>query len=369
MLRRPVSHAVILLSVVAAVICALGSQYAIKNLVDIVAKGETTLVMTAFLILVGLIFADNLLWRVGGWFASRVFVRVSGDVRRDLFQHVTHHSPGYFADRLPGMLAGRISATANALFTTENTFAWNVLPPTIAVIGAIIVLSMVNPTMAGTLVVIAALLIAIIYVLAKRGAPLHHEYAANAAKVEGELVDVLSNMNAVRLFGATVMEQERLSDKIEVEMRARQRSLRYLEIIRLVHGVVTATLTAGLLAWALLLWSQGKASPGDIVLVSSLGFAILHGTRDLAVALVDLTQHVARLSEAVSTLLIPHALPDAPHARPFVIGHGRVHASTLRTCNSPIRSGSPSCRISICISARAKGSDSSARRARGNPQS
>jgi ATP-binding cassette subfamily B protein len=323
MLRRPVSHAVILLSVVAAVICALGSQYAIKNLVDIVAKGETTLVMTAFLILVGLIFADNLLWRVGGWFASRVFVRVSGDVRRDLFQHVTHHSPGYFADRLPGMLAGRISATANALFTTENTFAWNVLPPTIAVIGAIIVLSMVNPTMAGTLVVIAALLIAIIYVLAKRGAPLHHEYAANAAKVEGELVDVLSNMNAVRLFGATVMEQERLSDKIEVEMRARQRSLRYLEIIRLVHGVVTATLTAGLLAWALLLWSQGKASPGDIVLVSSLGFAILHGTRDLAVALVDLTQHVARLSEAVSTLLIPHALPDAPHARPFVIGHGR----------------------------------------------
>lgn len=323
MLRRPVSHAVILLSVVAAVICALGSQYAIKNLVDIVAKGETTLVMTAFLILVGLIFADNLLWRVGGWFASRVFVRVSGDVRRDLFQHVTHHSPGYFADRLPGMLAGRISATANALFTTENTFAWNVLPPTIAVIGAIIVLSMVNPTMAGTLVVIAALLIAIIYVLAKRGAPLHHEYAANAAKVEGELVDVLSNMNAVRLFGATVMEQERLSDKIEVEMRARQRSLRYLEIIRLVHGVVTATLTAGLLAWALLLWSQSKASPGDIVLVSSLGFAILHGTRDLAVALVDLTQHVARLSEAVSTLLIPHALPDAPHARPFVIGHGR----------------------------------------------
>jgi ATP-binding cassette subfamily B protein len=87
---------------------------------------------------------------------------------------------------------------------------------------------------------------------------------------------------------------------------------------------VTIVLTAGLLGWALMLWTQGAATPGDVVLVSSLGFAILHGTRDLAVALVDLTQHIARLAEAVSTLLIAHALPDAPNAQPLqhLPGHG-----------------------------------------------
>ena len=42
-----------------------------------------------------------------------------------------------------------------------------------------------------------------------------------------------------------------------------------------------------------------------------MGFTILHGTRDLAVALVESIQHVARLSEAVSTLLVPHELRDA----------------------------------------------------------
>jgi ATP-binding cassette subfamily B protein len=60
------------------------------------------------------------------------------------------------------------------------------------------------------------------------------------------------------------------------------------------------------------------------VLVSSLGFTILHGTRDLAVALVDVTQHVARLSEAVKTLLEPHGMPDRSDAQPLSATGGRV---------------------------------------------
>ncbi len=44
---------------------------------------------------------------------------------------------------------------------------------------------------------------------------------------------------------------------------------------------------------------------------------ILHGTRDLAVALVETIQHVARLAEALGTLLLPHDMPDAHDAAGF----------------------------------------------------
>jgi ATP-binding cassette subfamily B protein len=50
----------------------------------------------------------------------------------------------------------------------------------------------------------------------------------------------------------------------------------------------------------------------------TLGMSVLHATRDLAVALVDVTQHVARLSEALATLLIPHELRDHPKAEPLI---------------------------------------------------
>ncbi len=82
-----------------------------------------------FCLLGSLIAADNLLWRVAAWIANYAFVGVTGDLRRDLFRHLTGHSPSYFADRLPGMLTSRVTATSNAVFTAENMFVWNVLPP------------------------------------------------------------------------------------------------------------------------------------------------------------------------------------------------------------------------------------------------
>ena len=53
-----------------------------------------------------------------------------------MFRHLTGHAPSYFSDRLPGMLTSRITATSNAVFTVENMFVWNVLPPCIATVSA-----------------------------------------------------------------------------------------------------------------------------------------------------------------------------------------------------------------------------------------
>ena len=49
-----------------------------------------------------------------------------------------------------------------------------------------------------------------------------------------------------------------------------------------------------------------------MVLACTLSLSVLSATRDLAVALVDITQHLARLAEAVATLLVPHELRDHP---------------------------------------------------------
>ncbi len=145
--RHPVAHTIVLVSVLAAVGCALASQYAIKHLIDVLGqgRGHPGPLWSAFMILVGLIAADNMLWRVGGWVGAHAFVVVTGDLRRDLFSYLSGHSPTYFSEKQPGMLASRITATSNAIYTAENTMAWNVLPPCIAVIGAIVMIVAVNP--------------------------------------------------------------------------------------------------------------------------------------------------------------------------------------------------------------------------------
>ena len=325
--RHRLGHGVVLASVVAAVFCSVFTQYGLKGLIDVISMGReagAAHIWAAFWLLTVLIVADNFLWRIGGWVAAHVFVRVTGDLRSDLFVHLAGHSPSYFSERMPGTMASRITATSNAVFQTENTAAWTVLPPILAVLLAIALIGSVNPVMAAALAAVAFGMAAIIFRLAKRGTPIHRNFAEKAAGVDGELVDVISNMSVVRVFGALIREHRRIDERIDVEMGARRASLLYLEKLRLLHAAQTAVITAGLLAWAVKMWLDGDATPGDIVLISSLGFTILHGTRDLAVSLVDLTQHVARLDEAIGTLLLPHEMPDAPDAQPILPGPGRV---------------------------------------------
>jgi len=315
--RHPVGHLVVLLSVIVAVACGVGAQYGMKHLIDIVSAGHDAggQVWGAFAVLCGLVAMDNLAWRVGGFAAHRCFVAVTGDIRQDLFAHLSGHSPGYFAERLPGGLASRITATANAAYTLETTGFWNVLPSTLGIILAIALIGSVNLLLAAALTGLAGVLGALVFALAQGGDGRHRDYAAQAAGVDGELVDVIGNINVVRAFGATLREQRRIAGTLRTEMRARRRSLYYMETIRLIHAVLTALLVAGVVAAGILLWQRGQASVGDLVLITALAFGILHGSRDLAVALVDLTQHVARLHEAVNALLSPHELADHPAAR------------------------------------------------------
>src|ERR1700730_18849849 len=64
--RRIWSHAVVLGAVLAAVICAVGSQYAVKNLVDVLSTQHppTYTLWSAVALLLALVAGDKPLWRL-----------------------------------------------------------------------------------------------------------------------------------------------------------------------------------------------------------------------------------------------------------------------------------------------------------------
>ncbi|MEX4001564.1 ABC transporter ATP-binding protein [Paraburkholderia sp. EG285A] len=307
---HPYGHLVVLSGIVAAIACSLGAQFATKNLIDTLPAGHAhpARVVEAFLIIVALLFADNLFWRLAGLAGVRTFVAVTGDVRRELFGYLTGHSPAYFSNVQPGMLASRISATAIAIFTIENMAAWSAIPTLLSVLGSVVLIGSVSKGMAFALAGICVCMTAFLFWIARKGGERHLHFASRAASVDGELVDLIGNMSTIRAFDAMSRECLRFGNFLDSEIRSRQSSLRHLEKLRLVHAIMTVLLSCLLLGWVIWLWSEERATTGDVVLVSSLGFAILHGARDLAVALVDMTQHVARLAEAAQSLLIPREM-------------------------------------------------------------
>src|SRR5262249_43902473 len=149
----------------------------------------------------------------------------------------------------------------------------------------------VSVPMALGLGLIAAVLVFAMFRMAAAGRTLHYDFADKAAAGDGEMNDIVGNMPIVWAFCGIGRQHRRLAATDAREMAARRPSLAYLEKVRPLHAVLTVALTIGVLAWAIALWHRGAATTGDVVLVTTLGLGILHATRDLAVALVDVTQH------------------------------------------------------------------------------
>ena len=332
---RPVAHAAIVMAVLGAVGCSVGAQYGVKVLVDTLSGGvyADDNIRNAWLgvvLLATLIAADNLLWRVASWIASLTFVAVYGrSAPRSISP--SHRTRAQLLCRADAWtLTSRITATSNAVYTCRTCLFGTCCHPAWLPRGSLC--GDGSAPMAATLMVLAGILVLAMFRLAAAGRPLHHEFANRAAAVDGEMVDVVGNMSLVWSFCGLGREHSRLDATIDREMSARRRSLLYLEKLRLLHAAVTVFLTIALLGWAIVLWQNGAATTGDVVLVCTLGLSILHATRDFGVALVDVTQHLARLSEALATLLIPHHLRDHPKATSLVRSGATVAFEDVAFC-------------------------------------
>ncbi len=282
----------LLLAAVAAASSGVLVQYCLKLLVDAMAKPPSLSsgVWWVLPLYVTLIAGESLLWRATGWLGCRTTVGVGVALRLELFQYLTTQPMRYFAERLAGALGQRITGAAGNFGALVNTAAWRVVPQLTDFIGATVIFILVDWRMGVALALLVSGFTVGLIELGQRGRPLHVDYAAKAGGVAGELVDAINNMWSIKAFSAREREWRRLRDRFEDEAYAQRRSWMYTEKTRFAYDAGLWLTSAGVLSWVLYLWSVGRISSGDVVVVSSLTFRILNGSRDVALAIVDMGQ-------------------------------------------------------------------------------
>ena len=310
---RPWHFGAMFLLIVGAASCAVAVQYGMKMLVDVMTLGDrrSEHVWFPFFLFLGLIVVENLFWRLGGWLGCRTVVASCADLRVDLFNHLTGHPMRYFAQHFSGSLANRISSAGAAAGSIYGGLAWKIIPPCVDFLGAVVVLYTVKVAMANVLILCVLLVAALITVVGVRGRSKHIDFAAHSARVGGEMVDLVSNIWTIKAFSARERERQRLEASIGVEARAQRRSWIYLEKARVLHDICLSVMAGGMLGWAIVLWRDSAITAGDVVLVSALTFRILHGSRDLALALVDTSQQLGVIADTLRIIIQPYALSDA----------------------------------------------------------
>jgi ATP-binding cassette, subfamily B, bacterial len=324
--RRPLLHFMAFASVLGAAVSACAAQYGLKLIVDAMsqADGPTRALWVALAVFTGLLAGESAFWRLGSWLGYRAMIVDKTEAKLDLFDHLGGHSSRYFTDRLGGALAGRISSTGDSVHQVLSIVLFNIAPVCADFCAALVILGTVEWHLVVALCLFMLLGVAALGLLGQRGTPRHRAYADRAAEVGGTLVDIVANIWVVKAFSAHSRERGRFAQLLETEATAHRGSLMYIEAMRVLHDLGLWLMAVGMLVWTLVLWSRGSVTPGDVILTLSIAFRVLHGSRDLAFAVVNASQFAARIAEAIQMIGEDHKVIDWPGARQLVARGGTI---------------------------------------------
>jgi ATP-binding cassette subfamily B protein len=131
-------------------------------------------------------------------------------------------------------------------------------------------------------------------------------------------------MWAVKAFSARRRESERLRLGFLQEAASQRASWMYTEKTRIAYDILLWVMSASMLFWALHSWEHGSITPGDVVIISALTFRVLHGARELALALVDVSQQIGFIDDTLQAIGKIHSIADSARPRARVPSRGEI---------------------------------------------
>jgi ATP-binding cassette subfamily B protein len=326
---RPWTFLLLGLLVAGSSVSSIGVQYALKLLIDAMTGSDRirAAVYTFLGAFLALVVLESALQRAAALTLGHATVVSGVDIRLDMVDYLTGHQMPFFQNQRAGSLGHRVSGLAGIFGAIVHRLLQEVTPPLIAFVGAMIIFVSIDPGMALVLGVVFVIVTVVLVVLGLQGHVHHKAFAEHAGTVGGELVDLIGNIWVVKAFAAHRRELSRLQGFLDDEASAQRRGWFFVEQMRGLHDLALAILVGGTLIWAIGRWSAHAISTGDVVVISTMTFRILHGSRDLAMALIDTSQQFSYLRETLDIIGVPQTLSDADHASRLRVGEGRVELS------------------------------------------
>src|SRR6476659_2810388 len=264
--------------VIGAVLLVLGGKaitllgpYALKLAVDRMSSHA------AFAVVAGLVLAYAGA-RFGGVLSDNlrnaVFEKVGQDAARRLaakvFRHVHDLSLRFHLERRTGSLTKIVERGTKSIDMMLYFLLFNIAP-TLIELGAICVIFFVK---FGAGLVAATLAIVAVYIAFTRKvtdwrSQIQRDMNDVDNRAIGRAVDSLLNYETVKYFGAEEREAKRYDEAIGAFTRSAGRNEISLAWLNIGQAFITNGMMAGAMALTVWGWSQGKFTPGDVVLVNT----------------------------------------------------------------------------------------------------
>jgi len=241
------------------------------------------------------------------------------------FERVQRFSTDWHANNFAGATVRKITRGMWAFDTLGDTLMIGIIPTILVLTGMTVMLTLISPLLglfAGVSVVVFVLVsgfVSIAWV-----APSGQEMADQDSKLGGALADAVTCNPVVKAFGAESREDGRLGKETGLWRYLAKRCWNRHMDAGLIQSVMQIAMLAGLVSIAVMLWMQGRATPGDVALAMTTYFMINAFLREIGMHVRNLQQGVNDIEDMVIFAEQPHGVADRPQAERFAPGSGRI---------------------------------------------
>jgi ATP-binding cassette, subfamily B, heavy metal transporter len=267
------------------------------------------------------VLSDNLrnalFEKVGQHAARRLAARV--------FRHIHDLSLRFHLERRTGSLTKIVERGTKSIDMMLYFLLFNIAP-TIIELVAICIIFLVK---FGAGLVAATLCMVAIYIGFTRKvtdwrAHLQRQMNDVDNKAIGRAVDSLLNYETVKYFGAEEREAKRYDEAIGAFTRAAVRNETSLAWLNIGQSLITNMMMAGAMIFTVWGWSQGRFTPGDVVLVNALLMQLFRPLDMLGWVYRSIRQGLVDMEAMFDLLDTPAEVVDEPGAPALQVRGGHV---------------------------------------------
>ncbi len=298
------------------------------RLVDAVAAGGNDAMaaaITAFLTMSVLYLSSVVLRQFAFLNIIALTLKMMSEIAASAFHRVQRFSTDWHANSFAGSTVRKITRGMWALDLLNDTLLIALLPSTVMLVGATIILGSYWPIM-GALVGIGSLIYIGVTVTLSTGYVAPAATLANAwdTRMGGALADAVSCNSVVKAFGAETREESRLKGVISKWDSRTRRTWKRGTLNGGVQGLMMVIMQTAILGLVLYLWSVGQATPGDIAFVLSMFFLLSGHLRDVGQHIRNLQRSVNDMEELVNLYAQDLGIEDVKGATPVAITAGAI---------------------------------------------
>ncbi|MDQ0421748.1 ABC-type multidrug transport system fused ATPase/permease subunit [Peteryoungia aggregata LMG 23059] len=231
---------------------------------------------------------------------------------------------GFFHDQFSGQVASRIAQVAGAVKQQMAAAVWTLPIFFVQMVGSVVLLT----ALSWSLTLPVLVWIAINAVIAKQAVPQFSATAKTAARarsrVVGEMTDLYSNIQTVKLFAAEDSEAGALRRVMERSMSAQFRERRIGLTADLL--VISSNTLLFIAIFAVSLWgiADGFVTLGEFVAAITITQRLASNSRGFLSLGQQISEAIGTIRDAMPVMTTPPTVVDVPEAKALIVERGEI---------------------------------------------